>query len=372
MPWRRISLARLEMTNFKRFYGHHTLELLSEPENHRPLVMIGGDNGRGKTTIHEAINYALYEDDDLPGIHTRPSYLRAVSNRLNRRALDEGNGEYRVAVELLANSNGAERSIRIEREWVVNIAQRCVVETNLAVMENGRPVDFIGDSPYQDFLRSLLPPRIAPFFIFDGERIQEFAEDDNHEHRMVEAIEDILHISVYKLLRDDLKKYVIDHIEKTEVAAHAADDFFQLQSDKERTEGELEKRRDRLADVEHEIEELGREQKRIDEELRRIASPHASQRDDLIAERQRLGQELEQARREIQEGFEPLPILLSGGLRSGLREALEKEQRSISTAEGLQQLRAHVAEIKRRVLEQPTPEPPEEVALTVNQVVFYG
>lgn len=372
MPWKHISLARLEMTNFKRFYGHHTLDLLSEPEIGKPLVLIGGDNGRGKTSIHEAINYALYEDDDLPGIHTRPSYLRAVSDRLNHRALDEGRNDYGVAVELLANSSGAERCIRIEREWTVNVAQRCVTEPNLKVSENGRPIDFIHDSTYQDFLRSLLPPRIAPFFIFDGERIQEFAEDENHERRMIEAIEDILHITVYKLLRDDLKKYVIDHIDKTEIAAHSSDDFFQLRSDKERIESEIEAKQDRLADIERETEELGREQKRVDEELRRIASPHASQRDELIAEQQRLSQEMEQAKGEMQEGFEPLPLLLSGALRTELREALEKEQRGMSTAQGIEKLRGHVALVKQRVLEQPMPEPPQDIALSVEQVVFYG
>lgn len=48
MPWKHISIAHLEMTNFKRFYGRHTLELLSQPELGKPLVLIGGDNGRGK------------------------------------------------------------------------------------------------------------------------------------------------------------------------------------------------------------------------------------------------------------------------------------------------------------------------------------
>lgn len=88
--WKHISLSRLMMTNFKRFYGTHEIDLLSQPNLGKPLVLIGGDNGRGKTSIHEAINYVFYEDGDLPGIQTRPNYLRAVSDRLNRRALDEG------------------------------------------------------------------------------------------------------------------------------------------------------------------------------------------------------------------------------------------------------------------------------------------
>jgi DNA sulfur modification protein DndD len=373
MPWKHISIARLEMTNFKRFYGRHQIELLSQPELGKPLVLIGGDNGRGKTSIHEAINYALYEDDDLPGINTRPNYLRAVSDRLNRRALDEGKNDYYVAVEILANANGADRRIRIERHWEVNIAQRSVTNVNLRIFENGRPIDFIEDSPgaYQDFLRSLLPPRIAPFFFFDGERIQEFADDDTHERKMVDAIEDILHITVYKALRDDLKKYVIDHIEKHDVQKQSTDDFFGLQGDKERIETELEENRDRLADIEREMDSLSREQKQVEDELRRIASPHASKRDELIAERMRLNRELEEAKNDLQARFEPLPLLLAGALRADLRKALEKEQGGIATPERIERLQRQVLEIRRRVLEEPSPEPPANLALSKAQSQFY-
>lgn len=57
MPWTHLSIARLELTNFKRFYGSHSLELLSQPDFDKSLILIGGENGRGKTTLHEAIYY---------------------------------------------------------------------------------------------------------------------------------------------------------------------------------------------------------------------------------------------------------------------------------------------------------------------------
>lgn len=373
MQLKHISIARLEITNFKRFYGCHAIELLSQPEAGKPLILIGGDNGRGKTSMHEAINYTLYEDDDLPGIQTHPNYLRAVSDRLNRRALDEGKTDFSVALELLVRTNGVDRRIRIERRWEANIGQRSVSDMNLRIFENDRPIDFIADNPaaYQDFLRSLLPPRIAPFFFFDGERIQEFADDDSHERRMVEAIEDILHITVYKTLRDDLKKYVIDHIERHEVKKEAVDDFFELQHDRERIEVELETNKDRLADIARERDGLVREQKQVEDELRRIASPHASQRDELIAERTRLNRELEEAKNDVQAGFEPLPILLSGRLRRDLRKALEREQQGLVTPERIEQLRGQVQELKRRVFEQPSPEDAADLALSKTQTDFY-
>lgn len=238
--WNNISIERLTMTNFKRFYGTHYIDLLTKPE--KPLVLIGGDNGRGKTSIHEAINYVFYEDGDLPGIQTRPNYFRAVSDRLNRRAIDEGQTDYSVAVDLIAYRGDVKTSLRIQRRWEVDVGERKASNLILVIEENGRPIDWIEDSPaaYQDFLRSVLPPRIAPFFFFDGERIQQFTEEEGHGQLMIEAIEDILHITTYKTLREDLKKHVIDHIEKHEVTKVATEDFFKLQEDAERIESALE------------------------------------------------------------------------------------------------------------------------------------
>ncbi len=137
-------------------------------------------------------------------------------------------------LELILSSGDAERSFRIERRWDVNVSERRVLRPLLTVSENGRPLDWLDQDspePLQDFLRSTFPPQIAPFFFFDGERIQEFAEENEQSQRMVEAIEDILHINVYKALRSDLRKYVIDYIEANEIRANGTDDFFTLQQD---------------------------------------------------------------------------------------------------------------------------------------------
>ncbi len=370
--WKHISIACLKMTNFKRFYGQHEIDLISQPDLGKHLVLIGGDNGRGKTSIHEAINYVFYEDGDLPGIQTRPNYLRAVSDRLNRRALDEGQPDYSVAIELVVSGGDADRRLQIERRWEVDIAGRKALNPVLTILENERPIDWIEDNTvvYQDFLRRVLPPRIAPFFFFDGERIQHFAEEESHDRRMVEAIEDILHITVYKTLRGDLKKHVVDYIEKHEVKEKDKGDFFKLQEDAERIESELEQKRDKQADIKRETEEARKEQRGIEDELRRIASPHASKRDELILQRQAFESEIEIVKAEIQKGFEALPILLTGNLGIVLKNALLEEQQAIAP-ERIANLQEQIDTIERRVFISPQPAPTQDIALNKQQRAFY-
>ncbi len=329
MLWRNLNIAKLEMMNFKRFYGYHSLDLLTEPDKEKNLILIGADNGMGKTSIHEAISYALYEYPDLPKITTKPDYITAVSDRLNRNALDNGEKDFWVALELTTSPQGSERNLRIERKWAVDIAHRKVTDVKLDVYENGRLIDWVENEAYQDFLRSILPPRIAPYFFFDGEKIQEFAEDENFE-MMKEGILDILHINVYRRLLDDLKKHVIDAIEKHEVQPFENDELYKFMDEAERLESEISKKQKRLDDNRFEQGETNVEIKVIDEELRRIARPGAPKREALLIEQTQIEDALEKIKQSIEDSIDNLPILINGNLISSLEKTLKDEQLSKS------------------------------------------
>ena len=51
----------LVLENFGSYLGKNTLNLLPDAsEDSRPIILIGGMNGGGKTTIMDAIRLALY------------------------------------------------------------------------------------------------------------------------------------------------------------------------------------------------------------------------------------------------------------------------------------------------------------------------
>jgi DNA sulfur modification protein DndD len=262
----------------------------------------------------------------LPGITTKPNYLKAVSERLNRRALDRGETEYWVALELISSEFGAPRKLRIQRTWRVNLRDRCVADVVLDISENGRPLESIEHNPeaYQDFLRNLLPPKIAPLFFFDGERIQEFADDETHDRRMREAILDILHINVYRRLQEDLRKYVIDHIERHDINQEESDDYYDLKKEAERLQQEIETKKQQLRDNEWEQEEASRDRKLVEQELRRVTvGPTPTKRDEVVADRERLQAQLEGLGEELERAYDQLPLMLAGRLIDELELSLE-------------------------------------------------
>lgn len=353
---KRLTINRLELANFKRFYGVVQLDLSTDPEAGRSIVLIGAENGRGKTSIQEAIHYVLYGEKSYPDIRGRDHYFKTVSDRLNRRALDESQTEFFVAMDLTVEDPTSTHTYRLERRWEVDPRSRRAVDYTLSIAKDGVPIratsadDSIA-ALYDDFVWGLVPPQVSPFFFFDGERIQQYADKGFFGEEMAEAIQNILDIKVYQTLREDLKRNVIDFIARTEINSGAEDDLFELRREAKCLQSEIERKRLRLKELAEEVEELQRKKQFAGEELTTLSSPHQSERETLVAEQQRLETEEIEANKDVERAFEALPLLLPGALAEQLRQRLDDEGRLVTTPEKIEELRRRVAAIEDRVAE---------------------
>ena len=62
-------LNRLTLVNFGVYHGEHSFDL--RPREGGPIVILGGKNGAGKTTVLEAIRLALHGPLALDGYPSR-------------------------------------------------------------------------------------------------------------------------------------------------------------------------------------------------------------------------------------------------------------------------------------------------------------
>jgi DNA sulfur modification protein DndD len=79
------------------------------------------------------------------------------------------------------------------------------VKEELAVACDGDPVTDFTESARQDFLDGLMPPGVAGLFLFDGEKIQALADDDNGVE-LADAIRRLLGVDVIDQLNQDLRR----------------------------------------------------------------------------------------------------------------------------------------------------------------------
>ncbi len=186
---------------------------------------------------------------------------------------------------------------------------------------------------------------------------------------MSEAIQDILHINVYRRLRSDLKKYVLDPLEREIQEAERDDKLHDFIKQAEEAEKEIAAKSRRLRDLAVEQEELQQQQRLVSQELRRIATPSAQRHDDLVAGKERIEAALDSLKKDLEEAARSLPLILAGPLIGQLQSQLMEEADS-GESQQLSAIREKVGQLEEQVFSGPPPLPPDAMLSQRQEIVL--
>lgn len=163
--------TKIELHNFGIYKGHHEMNLSNQVGN-RNVTLIGGLNGRGKTTFLDAILLALYGKQALKYIQENArSYERLLAEHINKHATDDLTY---VAVALCLDDG---TTLRVCRSWKLKGKK---IDESISVEKNGIIDKYLGES-WSYYIEEILPFGIARFFFFDNEKITQLADDASFE-----------------------------------------------------------------------------------------------------------------------------------------------------------------------------------------------
>ena len=166
-----MHFTKVELHNFGIYKGTHEMCLTDQIGN-RNITLVGGLNGRGKTTFHDSILIALYGKQALKYIQEKArSYDKMLIDHINKHATDD---ETYVAVSLCLDDG---TSLRVKRSWTAKgkkAVQQIIVE------KDGVVDKYLGES-WSYYIEEILPFGIARFFFFNNEKITQLADDTSFE-----------------------------------------------------------------------------------------------------------------------------------------------------------------------------------------------
>lgn len=247
-----MRIKKLIMHNFGVYAATNILEFKGD----KPVVLIGGMNGRGKTTILEAILLGLYGANSFA--YTESKY--ATYGQYLKSYVNKADGSLETFVELEFSMNlGEEEIYYIRREWSGK-SQR--VHEKINVKKNGESSKFLTEN-WSMFVENILPSALSSFFFFDGEKIAELAVEDSSE-QMKKSIKAMLGITVLDVLQGDIGK-IISKISKENEGNRDLEKLEQLRMAKEMAEETLNQ-----ADIAIENEKLKLEELQSDLEKLKI------------------------------------------------------------------------------------------------------
>lgn len=264
-------IKKLILHNFGVYADTNIMEFSGK----RPVVLIGGMNGRGKTTILEAVLLSLYGSNSFAYTESKyQSYGQYLKSYVNKK-----DGTLESFVEIVFSMDNSDEEVyQVHREWDAN-AQR--VHERIWVKKNGEDSAFLTEN-WPMFVESILPSALSNFFFFDGEKIAELAVEET-SLQMKESIKAMLGISVLDILDSDISK-IITRIGKKISSNQDLGKLEELRNEKEAASKEI-----RMLD--EEIDDLEKKKNRLVTELENLNSEYQVKGGDIVEQKHDLMQE---------------------------------------------------------------------------------
>ncbi|MGF0144988.1 DNA sulfur modification protein DndD [Sharpea azabuensis] len=305
-----MKISRLKLHNFGVYASDNEFVFRSD----KPVVLIGGMNGRGKTTFLEAVLLALYGKNSFAYLEsTYKSYGRYLNAHVNRA--DQSMQTY---VELEFDLDKSNYIVR--RAWRGDQKR---TDENITVFKDGEKNDFLTQN-WAMFIENVLPSGLSNFFFFDGEKIASIAEDDTSE-QMKESIKSMLGISKLDHLENDLNR-IIKQLGKETTSDK---DMKQLESLKEKRN----EARKSLEELDHDISDTRDKIEKTTKKLEELENQYIAVGGDIIKNRQELytkrlslkTQEQQNAYKLVEAAASDLPLLMVSDLLKNAAKEAEKE-----------------------------------------------
>ncbi|MEN3005446.1 DNA sulfur modification protein DndD [Dehalobacterium formicoaceticum] len=318
-----MKVISLKMHNFGIYAGTNTLNL----SNEKPVILIGGLNGRGKTTILEAILLALYGKRSFAFEESKIAFPKYIARLVN--TADCTNTTW-VELKFELPADDGITTYKVRREWTTNVS----VAALKTIVRKNETLDQLLSENWDVFIEEMLPSAIAPFFFFDGEKISELATADNNDTSMKNSVRALLGINVI-----DQAIFDIEKIAKAKRKAIKADS---MSKEIDNLDKQVDEAESLVKTYREELGKLGVKRKQLESKLKTAEDKFAAtggslavNRKELLTKKETLEQRFEAATSavlEIASGDLPLLLVLPM-LQSILTDAeKESEQKSISAA----------------------------------------
>ncbi len=269
-----IIFKQLVLENFGPYKGRNVINLSPREDlGNPPIILIGGMNGGGKTTLLDAIKLALYgkraEGCNRHNLNYREFLLDCVNRQINV-------GEYtRIELAFDYLFDKEHYPIRVIRFWDKIIANGC---EHLSVMMGDYPDVELTDN-WEEYVETILPVGLSNLYFCDGENIKDLAEKDLVSPTIVKAIKSIVGLDIVDRLVVDLD--ALASRKKREVLENNMGDIHSLENQLRKLEEEREILLREESEKKAAFYQIQEEYNKISKQWRDFVSRHEARKQEL-------------------------------------------------------------------------------------------
>lgn len=202
-----MKINKLVLYNFSSFEDKNEFDF-TVGEDKKNIILIGGQNGAGKTSLFSAIKVALYGPLAFGYVSSNSYYVQKIKDFINSKAFQREKVESSVTIDISIKVEREIQQYEIIRKW--DYTKQKLTEEYL-VCKEGKLLDEQELSYFQNYLQSIIPPDLFDFFLFDGEEVGNIFASSNYNSFVKNALFTMCEMDVFELIR----KYSSNYISKT-------------------------------------------------------------------------------------------------------------------------------------------------------------
>lgn len=196
-------IQRIKISNYKTYLD---LDLDLTVDDDRPIILIGGANGGGKTTLFEAISGALYGLK----IESKEHFMEL----LNQGAVNTQKPEITLEITFVGKVLGQQQKYKLKRFYVLNPAGRPLESVSLNM--NGNMYVYGTMTPAKErakaeqeinkIIKANLPQELSQYFLFDAMQSSELLKKNVFAQTIRDNFENVLGFKKYLQLKRAAEK----------------------------------------------------------------------------------------------------------------------------------------------------------------------
>ena len=361
-----MKINKLVLKNFRSYEEETIFDFSTTKEKN--IILVGGKNGAGKSTIFEAIKLCIYGPMAYKYQGFNSSYISRIKSNINNNSLKNDTVDAFVSIDIELSESTEKNTYTLVRQWTFKdkkLDEKFLVYKNFTIT----PLDKEELNYFENYITSIISPKIFEFFFFDGEHLSEFFIGKNSNTHLKQSLLSLCNFDTFDVLKNTIISTARSSKNANDEIELAKENYLSLENQLSELNSKEEALNEEFKEVSNKLEDLQQEKITLEKDFRKKGGVLAEERDSLNSKTI----ELETKRSLINQNIKDfcndmLPFLMVKNQITNLEKQLKTESDNLLYSQLKSKLNTQY--IKSLLLNKIESSSLDEIAITVSEALI--